>query len=32
MPIKVEDLLSLPTDIPELELFPFIWDVAIIIK
>jgi hypothetical protein len=32
MPMSVEGLSSLPTYIPDLELFPHIWDVAIIIK
>jgi hypothetical protein len=32
MPMPVEDLESLPTYIPESELSPHIWDVAIIIK
>jgi hypothetical protein len=30
--IPVKGLESLPTYIPELEIFPLIWDVAIIIK
>jgi hypothetical protein len=32
MPMLVEGLKYLPTHIPELELYPIIWDVAIIIK
>jgi hypothetical protein len=32
MPMPVEGLWLLPTHISELELFPLIWDVAIIIK
>jgi hypothetical protein len=32
MPMPIEGLEVLPTDIPELELYPHIWDVAIIIK
>jgi hypothetical protein len=32
IPMPVEGLKSLPTYIPELELFPHIWDVAIIKK
>jgi hypothetical protein len=32
MPMPVKGLQLLPTNIPELELFPHIWDVAIIIK
>jgi hypothetical protein len=32
MPLQVKGLSYLPTHTPELELFPHIWDVAIIIK
>jgi hypothetical protein len=32
MPMPEKGLEYLPTDINELEIFPFIWDVAITIK